>query len=97
MAAKSQDPVVEGMRLILELGGCDGAPPMELAAGAGTADLEALFLEELRNRRERLAHWMQLIREEVRREAALPRLRFNRRRQCRSRASSSMPHRQALR
>ncbi len=74
MAANSQDPILEGVRGILKL-------PAEMPE----ADLEALFLEELRNRRERLAHWMQLIHEEVRREAAAP--SATRRRSCRTRAS----------
>lgn len=76
MAANSQDPVVERVRGILQL-------PAEMAE----ADLESLFLEELRNRRERLAHWMQLIQEEARREAAAPYARSSRRHHCRTRAS----------
>jgi hypothetical protein len=62
---------------------CGGGP--ELPAATAAADLETLFLAELRSRRERLARLMQLIEAELRREAALPPSRS--RRQCRNRAT----------
>jgi hypothetical protein len=89
MAANSQDPMIEGVKRILQLGGTAGASLFELPTGTGATDLETLFLAELRSRRERLARWMQLIQEEVRREAAQPRSRTPRRRQCRNRVSRS--------
>ena len=82
MAAKSQDFMVEGVRRILQFGGTNGAPLFDLPAGAGATDLETLLLAELRSRRERLAQWVQIIHEEVRRESAQPRPRSRNRRVC---------------
>jgi hypothetical protein len=76
MVVQSKDPMVEGVKRILEL-----------PAAANAADLETLFLAELRSRRERLACWMELIEDEVRREGAVPRSRPNVRHQCRNRAT----------
>jgi len=70
MRAKSQDPMVEGVKRILQFGGSNGSPLVDLPPGAGAADLETLFLAELRSRRERRARLMQAIEEEVRREKA---------------------------
>jgi hypothetical protein len=80
MAAETLDPMVEGVKRILRWG---GGP--EVPASITSADLEALFLAELRNRRERLARWMRLIEDQVRREAVPPPVRSRSRRQCRSR------------
>jgi hypothetical protein len=88
----SQDPMVEGVKRVLQLVRTSGSL-LELPAGAGAADLEALFLAELRSRRERLARWMQLIHEEARRQADQPRWRFRNRRACRSRATRAFPPR----
>jgi hypothetical protein len=82
MGAEPQDPTVERVRRILQLG-----VGLELPATSTAADLEGLFLAELRQRRERLARWMQTVREAARREAAMPRSHFRGCRQCRSRAS----------
>jgi hypothetical protein len=62
MRVKSQDGITEGLKRILP-------KTEEPLAGDGAADLEALFLAELRARRERLARWMQVIQEEVARES----------------------------
>jgi hypothetical protein len=72
--------MVEGAKRILQCGGGPELPPATAAA-----DLETLFLAELRSRRERLARLMQLVEEELQREAALPPSRS--RRQCRNRAT----------
>jgi hypothetical protein len=82
MVAKSKDPMAEGVKRILEAGA-----GLELPATATAADLEGLFLEELRGRRERLARWMQLIEDEVRREAAKPPSRSRARHYCRNRSA----------
>ena len=82
MAAKSKDPVLEGLKRMMQYGE-KGGPLADLPAGAEAAELEGLFLAELRSRRERLACWMQLIQEEVGRESsASSRPRWH---QCRAR------------
>jgi hypothetical protein len=62
MAAKSTDPVAEVLKQVFQGGNWCSA---ELPSGADAAELETLFLAELRKRRERLARWMQSIQEEV--------------------------------
>lgn len=80
---KSQDPVVEGLKRLMQVG--EGTT--ELPAGATADELESLLLTELRRRRERLARFMQMIREEVQRESAGPRASFRNRPPCRKRSS----------
>ena len=88
MGAKSQDPVMEGLQRIVQFGEANGTPLLpEPGNGVTAADLESLFLAELRSRRERLARWVQLIQEEVVREIARPPARPRRWHQCRSRRS----------
>jgi hypothetical protein len=81
MAAKSQDPKSERF-------GDAKAAAIELPGANNPADMETLFLAELRSRRERLARWMQLIQEEVTRESA-PRARARRWHHCRTRVAAA--------
>lgn len=89
MGFKKQDPMVEPLKRILQFGDGSGAAMADLPPGASSADLEALFLAELRSRRERLARWMQWIQEEVGMDAAPARPRSHRGHQCRSREGRS--------
>jgi hypothetical protein len=74
--------MVEGLKRILQTRGATEVPD-----GASEAEVEALFLAELRSRRERLARWMQTIQEEVRRQAGVPRGRAHSRQHCRRRTA----------
>lgn len=90
MRVTSQDAVkVEGLRRAMQLGEDSAPAAAELPSVAGAADLEGLFLAELRSRRERLARWMQLIQQEVERESASRRGAPRRSRQCRLRSTRS--------
>jgi hypothetical protein len=58
---------------------------------AGSPDFEALFIAEMRARRERLAHWIQLIEEEVRLHGGPVPVRSRPSHKCRSAARRTRP------